>query len=123
MGKVAGMIRAAPLAFLALPAMAQESVTFDAAGESYVLIEAHPEAAAVVTYRNALIPGTGDATGTVWLGDLGVEFHIAVLPGALPETITIDPPEGFIAIPPVAVVEEDEEVHILIVNLSEAGIM
>ena len=101
-------MRSAILATLAftLPAAAQDAAMWHGTGCVLVPVEgeawvAEARCVNVLTYDQ---PWTeGDMTAG------GITVHLSVLhgPDDVPDTFTLTPPEGFVAVPPVLVLDED----------------
>jgi hypothetical protein len=88
-----------------LPGM---SDTFEWGGTtnpSSVTLRQEDGALAVVEFVNTIVPGF--PTGfTLTAGELTVTVDIEHFSGSIPETMTVHPPEGVVAVPPVLVVED-----------------
>lgn len=91
---------------LTLPAAAQDTASWGGTGCTLVPVTGE-EYVAVVNCTNRLThyqPWTeGDMTAA------GMTVHLSVLhgPAEIPDTFTITPPSGFVAVPPVLVLDED----------------
>jgi hypothetical protein len=93
---------------LAGPAAAQDSVGWgDGAQFTVELRHAEPHVADVVA-TNRLTRGHDRETGaTLYLGELAVDVLVIHHPGILPDEVIVEVPEGYLAIPPVIMIEEN----------------
>jgi hypothetical protein len=73
---------------------------------SVTLRPAEPPAAAVVEFRNTLTHSSPYAGFTLSLGPLVVSVLIEFGPGAIPDTLMVEAPEGWMVVPPVLVVPD-----------------
>ena len=103
----------ASLAF-ALPASAQDSVFWDATG--CVLVPVDGEAwIAELQCQNFLTNMTpADVSAVLHIDGLAVRLDLAQTFGREPDVFTVTPPEGFVAVPPVLVLDEEARGVVLI---------
>jgi hypothetical protein len=74
---------------------------------SVTLRPAEPPAAAVVEFRNTLTHSSPYAGFALSLGPLDVSVTIEFGPGGIPDTISLEAPEGWMVAPPVLVVPDN----------------
>jgi hypothetical protein len=76
------------------------------APSSVTLRPAEPPAVAEVVFVNTLTFGSPGRPFHLTLGPMVVEIFVEFGPGRIPETLVVDPPEGFVAAPRVSVVDD-----------------
>ena len=108
-------VAAAALAALASPVHSAERYCW-AGCESTVIIAPHPDAAAVVTFDNRMVHSTATAVFTLDLNGLSVSVEAHVGRGEEPDTIFVTPPAGYVAVPPMVTVQENDTGEILILK-------
>jgi hypothetical protein len=116
LGKVVGVVvkSAALVLAFSLPAAAQDSAFWQATG--CVLVPVQGEAwVAELRCQNFLT----DMTPPVVTADLhidGLDVHLSLVQtyGREPDSFTVTPPDGFVAVPPVLVLDEDARGVVLI---------
>ena len=94
------------LAALALPAAAQDSAWWETTGCQ--LVPVHGEAwVAEVICRNELTSMTSpDVSAALSIDGLTVQLAVAQTLGRTPDSFMVTPPDGFVADPPVLVLDE-----------------
>jgi hypothetical protein len=97
------------LALLASPAFAQDTVYWGGTS-SHIRLQTtdSPGAVAEVEFQNAPIHTDAEQTHSLSLGGLTVQADMILGRGALPDRMTITPPEGLIAVPPFVDVPEGQ---------------
>lgn len=125
------MIRAAACAVLivagvyAAPALSQDRAHWGPSyehGTSVTLDPARGPAVATVTIRNRITGGhPNDTAASLSQGGLRVFVSVFHAPGDTPDTITVTPPDGYIAVPPVLDVPEGETGVVTIYSNDGAG--
>lgn len=106
---------AAAIALLASTAGASDRYCW-AGCESTVTIAPHPDAAAVVTFDNRMVHNTATVTFTLDMDGLAVTVEAHVGRGEEPDTIFVTPPAGYVAVPPMVTVPENDKGEILILK-------
>lgn len=102
------------LAFFAMPAHAQDGgLPLDLNQDSYEL-ERLDESRAILRYSNAA--DRMSRGGDQHLTDDGLTVIVRTMVNQGPEHILVTPPDGWIAIPEEADVEDGEEIEILIIR-------
>lgn len=109
------MAAAAALAIIASPVPAAERYCW-AGCNSTVTIAPHPDAAAVVTFENRRVHNTKTEIFTLDLDGLAVTVEAHVGRGEEPDTIFVTPPAGYVAVPPMVTVQENDKGEILILK-------
>lgn len=91
--------------FLATPASAQSVADFGGTGCRLIPVEGQSQVADVICH-NAVTSGEAWSEGAMVAGGLVVGLTISHGPGDVPDIFTIIPPEGYVADPPVMVLDE-----------------
>lgn len=114
------MRAALALCLIASPALAGASYTVTGREGDLRLTLAPCDAPCVAEVRidNALVFGA-NGFARLDMGDMWVRVELAQQPERAPDTFEIQPPEGFIAIPPSIVVEDDASATVRIVRAAD----
>lgn len=98
---------AASAALIAFPAAAQDAAFWDATG--CVLVPVEGEAwIAELQCQNFLTNMTpADVSADLHIDGLAVRLDLAQTFGREPDVFTVTPPDGFVALPPVLVLDEE----------------
>jgi hypothetical protein len=107
------MIRAAALCLMASPAMADATLSWGGTGCTLALVTGAAHVAEV-TCVNVQTSGASYTQGEMTINGLGVGLTVLHGPGDIPDKFTISPPEGYIAVPNVLVLDEDTSGVVLI---------
>ena len=102
-------------AFLAMPASAETTHGW-AGGYSHITIRptTAPGAVAEVIFANRTVHSDDDLTFSLTLDGLTVDVHALVGRGLTPDRITVEAPEGYLAIPASLDVAEEKDGVILL---------
>ena len=90
---------------LALPASAQDTVDWSGTGCRMVLTPDKPHVAEI-TCLNRLTGGVQNNEGALVVGGFQVGVGATMFPGDVQDEFVVIPPDGYVAVPPVLVLDE-----------------
>jgi hypothetical protein len=110
------------LCFVAAPCMAQDVHEWGEGTPSRVRLHTCAAAVACVTFDNQFNKPLRDPDWTpLMLGGVHISVFIEFGKGMAPDTVTVYPPEGLIAIPPSVTVEENASGTVMLFSADGAG--
>lgn len=104
---------------MTLPAHAEPAYRFGTS--TVVLGPADAPAVARIDYHNGFSIAANTEVAALNLGGLQVVFTVTMGPGERPDSYAVTVPEGFIAVPPDGVVEEEAGAVVMIYDLAGVG--
>jgi len=103
------LIAALPVAAYCLPARAQDTAAWGRMPQFVVQLVPGRYCDAEIHAQNRVTGGLMSPTfATLRLDNLAVLVRVDHADGDLPDTVTVTPPEGWIAVPPSIVLQEDQ---------------